>query len=135
MDEERKQRLMSLPGYVLLGRTAADNAYQGYVEHSFSLSLDRDRTHFYWSGDAVSNFGTRHKLDGKAHAEKDMEHLRKSRPDMEWAMYDARDAATLPVVLDWDDWLDGHEPAQTLSGVKDKYRARNIRFRMKEDND
>jgi hypothetical protein len=133
MDENRKARLMALPGYVVLGREPQDNAYVGTVENSFSLGLSKDHVQFNWSSDAAtSNFGGRFTVDGAALAARDKEYWEKQRPGMMFEVFDARDADKLPVVLDWEGWLAANEPADTLSGVRDKYRARNIRFEMKD---
>src|SRR5882724_3345304 len=61
-----------LPGFVVLGKAKTDNAYQGIIENSFSMSLSKDRVNFFWSSDrATSNLtGGVYKVDGKACAER-----------------------------------------------------------------
>jgi hypothetical protein len=130
---ERDERLMALPGYVVLGWSAEEQRFYGTVENSFSLGLSPAFVQFNWSSDnATSNFGGKFKVDGLAMAQRDLESWSKSRPDLAFRIYDARNAEALPVVLDWDGWLDANQPnPNSLSGVVDKYRSRNIRFTAK----
>lgn len=133
--EQSKLREMAKPdqpGYIILGRAPGQNAFLGKVEGSFAMDISTDRTQFHWSGNAVSNLGTRHVLDGKADAEEELARLRKDRPDVEWVIYDAH-AEDLPVLIDWDGWRRANEPAETLSGVRNKFTARNPHFYMIEE--
>lgn len=119
------------PAFILLGRKKGENAYMGYVENSFSLSTSKNETFVYWSSNnATSNFGGTFVIDGKAWAEKDLAKLQ-LRPDEDWQMFSVEDA--LPVTLDWRMYHWGHEPDLTLSGVRDKYAARNVRFEMLDE--
>lgn len=117
------------PAFILLGRKKGDNAYMGYVEHSFSLGTSKDQTFVYWtSANASSNFGGKFSIDGKSWAEKDLASLSK-RADEEWEIFNIDDP--LPVELDWRTYWWGHERDNcTMSGVRDKYAARNVNFKM-----
>lgn len=129
--ELRSMAKPHLPGYIVLGREPGQNSFLGSIEGSFSMDVSKDRTQFHWSGNAVSNIGTKHVLDGKADAEEELARLVKARPDVEWAIYDAH-ADDLPVLVDWDGWRHANEPSDRLSGVRDKFTARNPRFYMIE---
>jgi hypothetical protein len=120
-----------LPGYVILGRRAGSNSYVGVVELSFAMDLHDSRTNFFWTGVGRDNIvGAKHQIDGKATAERYRQHFAERNPTIEFTVYDI-DSPDLPVVIDWDDWRDGSSPSdRTLSGVKDKFRARNPRFYM-----
>lgn len=132
VSEERRQRLLALEGFLILGRPKGGNSYQGFVENSFSMGWSPNYVNFWWSGEATSNFGTKHKIDGRADAEHYLAEERRLRPDWDIEIFDAKDE-NLPVVLDWDGWVDAHAyNPNTLSGVSDKFRARNFRFEMKE---
>lgn len=62
--EEAVKRLKQdghLPLRVILQEK--DGAYEGEVEHSFSLSWSHNLVNIYWSGKAYSNLGSTHQLD------------------------------------------------------------------------
>ena len=71
-------------------------------------------------------------MDGRQDAEKRVEKFQRGCLDWEFAIYDAHDDDALPVTLDWNQWAMDCRPAPNLSGVVDKYGARNIQFTMKE---
>lgn len=121
--------IKALPAFILLGRKKGENAYMGYVEGSFSLMTSKDETFVYWtSANATSNFGGKFTIDGKSWAEKDFAKLQ-ARADEEWEMFNVEEP--LPVELDWRKYHWGSEPdCMTLSGVRDKYAARNVGFKM-----
>lgn len=130
---EKNLKLMQLPGYIVLTKEPGSNHYRGIIELSFSLDTSKDRTQFFWSSDnASSNFGGKFKIDGYKDAEYSIENWSKSKPDWIFEIFDARDDSKLPVYLDWDRWLNGNRRADTLSGVNDKFDARNLIFQMKE---
>lgn len=133
LTQEQRDRLLAREGYVILIHEPGANQYHGYVENSFSMSLDSSRTCLFGSGEYVSNFGTRHVLDGRADAEHHAGDLRKSHPDATVVVWEVHDE-NLPVILDWEEWLDAqaYDP-NTLSGVTNKFKARNLRFDMRED--
>jgi hypothetical protein len=130
----RKMAKPNLPGFIVLGKGPSTNAYVGTVELSFAMDLSKDRTQFYWSHDnATSNFGGKFKIDGRKDAEARVEQLAKAHPDHTWEIFDVHDD-NLPVLMDWDDWRWGSTPSEKkLSGVMDKFIARNPRFYMIED--
>lgn len=121
------------PAFILLGRAKGSNAYMGYVENSFSLGVSKNETFVYWtSANASSNFGGKFSIDGKSWAEKDLADMRRRHCDEEWEIFNVEDP--LPVELDWRMYHWGHErDNQTLSGVRDKYAARNVKFKMLDD--
>lgn len=127
---ETRERLLALEGYVILGLPPGRNAYQGYVENSFTMDWEPDYVNFFWSGNATSNFGTSHIVDGKANAEYYIEKLRRDNPEWKIDVWDVRDE-NLPVKLDWDAWVEAqaYNP-NTLSGVTNKHKARNFKFEM-----
>lgn len=131
---ERLARLKERPGYIILGRGRGKNTYVGYVENSFSMSVDEQHTNFFWSGTAYSNFGSKHELDGKVTCEEHLEALRRNHPETEWEAWDVHDPV-LPVTLNYERMARGLEPSKTLSGVRNKWDGRNFEFHMKEDSD
>lgn len=125
VDEDRNARLMAVQGYIMLIKKPGDDKLYGPVENSFSLSIEPNRTFFYWTS-KVQN------IDGWEWVNKDLNYWRGKYPEYEYTIYDARDAEKLPVVLNWDVWLDAHQRSnQTFSGIKNKYDARNLRFTLK----
>lgn len=121
------------PGYVVLARNPGGNAYcQAIVELSFSMDLSPDRCLFFWSSkNATSNFGGKFEVDGLKDATHHRDAFAKNHPDLEFEIFDVH-AEDLPIEIDWDGWRKSCTPAQTLSGVADKYGARNPRFKMKD---
>lgn len=134
MTEERKQYLMSMPAWILLMSNPEDQGeLYGPVEYSFSLGVEKNRTFLFWSSKtATTNLGGTFEVDGYKEAEAAIKYWQEKRPKWHIKLYDARDAEALPVVLNWELWLDGNEhSSETFSGVKNKHEARNIRFTLK----
>lgn len=131
ISDERRAQLLDLAGYVILVRKTADEPYEGYVEQSFGMGFDPKRVNFWWSGEAHSNFGTKHTIDGRESAMRHAETIEKNHPDWSVEVWDAHNE-DLPIVIDWNAWADAqaHDP-NTLSGVSDKYKARNAPFTVK----
>ena len=119
---------MLMPGYVCLAVTPGEEWYTGVVENSFSLGVSLARTQFFWSGKAYSNLGTTHVLDGWKSAKYRRDWFQKTYPGIPVFIFDARNVETLPVTLDWEQWLLDCRPAEGLSGVTNKFGARNILF-------
>jgi hypothetical protein len=119
-----------LPGYIILGRYG--DLYIGPIECSFSLDTSYERTQFFWSSKvATSNFGGKFEINGLEWAKESIKRLEKDHPDINFQIYDVHDDNLLPVELDWDEWREACKPAETLSGVKDKFKARNVKFTIK----
>ena len=120
------------PGYVVLGKYG--DLYQGIIECSFSMDLSFERANFFWSSKkATSNFGGSFEIDGLEAATHYKEYFSERTPGVDFQIYDVH-SDNLPVVFDWDEWREACKPAETLSGVKDKFKARNVRFTYKEEN-
>lgn len=123
------QERPNLPGYIVLARQKGGNTYSGVIEGSFSLDRSLERTQFFWTSDnATSNFGGSFKVDGKKNAVEAAEYWGAKFPDVQFTVHDVH-ADDLPVVMDWDGWRRAKAPSEkTLSGVVDKFGARNVRF-------
>lgn len=135
--QEQIDLLMKLPGWVIVARAKGGNQYHsGICENSFSMSLEPGKAVFWWVGKARSNLGTTHEL-GAARVKKSATHhmteFSKSYPDLEFELIDVR-AEDCPIEFNWSRWLWGSQPTnQKLSGVVDKYAARNLEFWMRGD--
>ena len=122
VDEDRNARLMLVQGYIMLIKKPGDDDLYGPVENSFSLGVEPNRTFFFWTS-KVQN------IDGWEWVQRDLKMWKEKYPDWEYSIYDAR-AEALPVVLNWNLWLDAHQRSNdTLSGIK--HEARNLRFTLK----
>jgi len=127
-DVKRNARLMEVAkeGYIILIKKPNDDQLYGPVENSFSLGVEPNRTFLYWSS-------TYYNLDSWTWANRDYDRGVKDHPEWEYTIYKAMDE-NLPVVLNWDVWLDAHSPSdKTMSGIKNTYDGRNLRFTMKGD--
>lgn len=119
------------PGYILLVKKPSENSYSGIVEGSFALDSNKDRTRFFWTGVAYF-LGNQYDIDGKKDAQEMMDYYLKKYPDWEIEMFDVENE-DLPVTIDWEQWFKDNEPnPNTLSGVKNKFGARNVKFEMKD---
>ena len=123
---------MALPGYICLAVMPGDKWYTGLVERSFSIGTDTRATQFFWTGTAHSILGA-HDLDGWKNAKDRADKFEERHPGARVFIFDARGDGELPVTLEWEKWLLDSRPAYTLSGVADKYGARNIGFQIKTD--
>ncbi len=107
------------PIFVVLLTT--DDGYRGLVEHSMTLGTDKSRVRLWWTKAEWT--------DGRTNAEASAKYTSDARAVDIW---DAHDPA-LPIVIDWDGWVRDNEPAKTLSGVRDKFKARNALFTVRPE--
>ena len=128
-EELEQMEKPNLEGFVLLCKEPKDNAYKAIVEHSFSMGMSPDRVLFFWSSDkATSNLGGSFRVDGKANAKEQKREYEKLYPEVEFTIFDIHDPE-LPILVDWDGWRAASARSdKTLSGVVDKFTARNPRF-------
>lgn len=133
LTEKQREHYLKLPGLIILGRAPGVNAWHGYVEHSMSMGWDADHVNYWWSGtgtDAI--FGFTMTIDAQRDVDSHMETIKKNKPDWEIKVFDVFDP-DLPVVLDREAWMQANRyDPNKLSGVSDKFKARNIPFKMKE---
>ena len=115
VDAEHLQRL--LPIRIVLKQEQGQ--VLGLVEKSFSLDWDRTRVNIFWSGEAFSNLGTTHILDGATHAEKDALHFKATS-------YNPL-LRNCPVVINWKQWLE----AFSATSHSNKFFRRNAAFSVK----
>jgi hypothetical protein len=115
-----------LPVYVVLGLPPGKNAWQGYIENSFSMSWSEDRARAWWSGKAYSNLGTTHVIDGKEDAEEQVRDLAHRHRDWTIRAFDIT-ADDCPVDLNLDEWLNDME-----GGHRRKFYNRNPKFTIRE---
>ncbi len=132
----RNDSLMSIQGFIILIQKPyhlLENVFFGPVEQSFSLSVEEGRTQFFWEHNSDPSYGL-------IWAEKSLKSFETAHPNWSYQIYDVKrpsanknvlGAEELPVIIDWDDWLDANQLSNTLSGVKDKYRARNLKITSK----
>jgi hypothetical protein len=134
LSPQKRARLESVPGYVMLIRKPGDPAWYGPCENSFSLSTEKWLTFFFWS--SLPDSGHNPPIDGLEWLRRDLADWKKNHPDWSFLVYDARKPDLLPVILDWEHWLRAHTPSdKTLAGIVSKYHARNLRFSVKPDFD
>lgn len=126
------------PACVVLSYLEGRNAPQGVVEHSFAMSRSPDFVNVWLSrrgaqsallnaivGEEIK-FTTNGRESAEAYAKRDQG--RNERLEV-WDV----DDPNLPIVIDWAAWDTANEPVTTtLSGVRDKFKARNAPFKMKE---
>jgi len=119
-------------GYVVLIKKPGDPLLYGPVEYSFSLGVLPNETQ-YWRG-ALNYWGPGKHIDGLKRAQDSLDYWKKGHPDWEFKIWDLKDPM-LPIIIDWALYEDAGQPAQTISGVKDKYHRRNLSFAMKTGHD
>ena len=124
------ERKMNLSGYICLAVMPGEEWYTGLVENSFSMGVSNKATQFFWSGIGYDNiFRQPHEIDGWRDAKCRADRFEKEYRGANVFIFNARDEELLPVSLDWDKWiLASRRDISKLSGVKDKYHARNIPF-------
>ncbi len=129
---EARAELLTRHSWVLIARVPQANKYRGYVELSFSMDWHDEAVNIWWSGPATSNLGGSFNIDGRLEIERHAAELVTRHPDWTIEIWDAKDPL-LPIVIDWEKWLDAqaYNP-NTLSGVTNKFAARNAPFVMKE---
>lgn len=127
---EKREKLRNMQGYVILATPPSRNAYQGYIEQSFSMDFSESHVNFFWSSDDMTK---KHAIDGKKEADYHVDKLLKSHPDWKIEVWSVHDD-DLPIELNWERWIDAQAfNPNTLSGVTNKFRARNFEFSIKGD--
>lgn len=122
LTEEKREILRGLRKHVLLGFPPGGNAWQGHVELSFAMDWHVDRVRIW-----TDTWG-----DGRENSERHMQQSQEVRPDWQMKVFNLEDE-DLPIIIDIEKWIDdqAYNP-NTLSGVTDKFAARNAPFKMKE---
>lgn len=121
LSQEQRTRIAALKAWVIFGKPKEDNAFKGYVEHSWHLDYSPDYVRIWtetWN-------------DEKS-MQKMLEETQSLHPSWEFVLYEVHDPE-MPFELDIEAWLDAqaYNP-NTLSGVTDKFKARNATFKVKE---
>lgn len=125
---EQRETLLQFKGFVILGQEPQSNTLSGYVEHSFCMGWDSGYALlFLWH--PIRGW---RKTEESAlrDAEEWLVSARKKVSDAKiWDIHDPE----LPVVFDMESWIDAqaYNP-NTLSGVSNKFKARNAAFTMKD---
>ena len=116
-------------GHVVIITKPGDPTLYGPVELSFSLDVRPNQTFRYWS-----STGT-HPRSSIEWSDKDITMWKASHPDWTFERYEVNDPK-LPIILDWEAWDDACTPSSnTISGVKNKYGARNLNFHKKNNHE
>lgn len=118
---ENRARIAALKSWVLFGKSKEDNAFKGYIENTWNMDFSPDYVRIWtdtWNDEPSMQEMLKEKQD--------------KYPDWEFVLYEVHDPE-MPFVLDIEAWLDAqaYDP-NTLSGVSDKFKARNTIFKMKE---
>lgn len=127
VSDEQRERLRQFKGFVILGNLPGENHVSGFVEHSFSMGWDRSHVNMWVWHPEWGYFKTEDPVrdNCQKYADKYKEQNAKV-----WDIHDP----DLPIVLDIEAWIDAqaYNP-NTLSGVSDKFKARNAPFKMKDE--
>lgn len=122
-----------MEGFVVLSERKMENTFHSPIENSFSLDVSPNFCQFCWSSEkATSNFGGSFSVDGMEHAKRMKAFAERELPDFPFVIWNIHDPL-IPVEIDWVKWEKAMQPAKTLSGVADKFLARNVPFKCKEE--
>ncbi len=116
-----------MPAVVILERQG-DGSLLGVVETTASMTSDAKNVRIWFSSTYTGTFIGTFDICGPDDARAFVERSR--NPDR-FEIYNVEDA-DLPIEIDWAAWDDAQKPANTLSGVRCKYKARNAPFRLRE---
>ncbi len=121
------------PSYVVLGRQS-NGTCVGIIENSFSMDLSEERINIFWSSEAARDniVGALHVINGAEDAERYRKEFQGNHKDISFSVFDLHDPEC-PIDIEWEGYLDSHTPAETLSGVKNKFGARNPKFYVKDE--
>jgi hypothetical protein len=131
VSDEWREKFRQFRGFVILGQDAKVNHPSGYVERSFSMDWDAGHVllalwHPQWGRvktEAACRIDVDHWLASVSITQSGMADVRA------WDIHDP----ALPIVIDLEAWIDAQAfNPNTLSGVSDKFKARNAPFVMKE---
>lgn len=114
-------------GFIVVVWEPGANAPRFVNEHSFSMATSDKTAQIFWSGVHYSNFGTKHVLDGRENAEDHAKNYTRAH-----VVQIGRDC---PVDFNWSQWERDRAPAKTLSGVRNKFGARNLQVRLRCDDE
>lgn len=139
MTDSRLWAAMDKPdmvGFVVLAKSKTDNSYKAIIERSWSMDLSSDCCLFFWTGKGYSALfkpGAYVEIDGFKDATHHKEKFGQNNAGMDFTIFEVH-ATDLPIAIDWDTWRKDCAPSEkTLSGVQNKFGARNPRFVMKEE--
>lgn len=120
------------PSYVVLG-CKPDGTYVGIVENSFSMSLSERYVNIFWSSETARDniVGAIHVVNGEEDAQHHCKNFSRGHPEIQFSVYDLN-SPDCPIDIDWKRYLISWTPdPKKLSGVKDKFGARNPDFYLK----
>lgn len=110
--------------YVVIITKPGDDKLYGPVEQSFSLDVKPWETQLYWTHAG-------YKIDGLEWATRTVDDWKKLHPKWKFQIYRVH-GRLLPIKINWKAWKEASAPtSNTLSGVRDKYYARNLKFKRK----
>jgi hypothetical protein len=129
--DDWRDKFRQFRGFIILGQDAKVNHPSGYVERSFSMGWDAGHVllalwHPEWG-----------RIKTEAACRRDVDHWLASTSIIASGMADVRawdiHDPDLPIVIDLEAWITAQAfDPNTLSGVSDKFRARNAPFAMRE---
>jgi len=115
-------------GYIVIITKPEDDRLYGPVELSFSLDVRENEAFRYW--DIPDS-----KRDAITWANQDIKMWRGDNPTWVFKIWSVNDPL-LPVIIDWKKWDWAIEPDKDkLSGIRDKYHARNLLICKKNAHD
>lgn len=134
--EKRLQHLKSLRSFVILRYSFGKpnvNGVEAIVEHSFAMGEHTNNVNVWWTGEGTDNIvGRKWKVDGESEAREYANKLNVILPESQkWQVYELLEDSC-PIEIDWNVYTYANAPADTLSGVNDKFLARNPPFKMKD---
>ena len=129
---------MALTGYICLMVMPGTEHYVGLVERSFSLDRSPSHTQFFWSrAKAYDNvFGHEWIVDGFYDAVGRAANYEEWYPGATIHIIDVCDEETMPVKMDWEQWVKDSYPRplydpKYMFGRVNKFGSRNPKFTLK----
>jgi hypothetical protein len=130
--DARNKRLLENNIFIVLGINPVTNKYCGPIKNSFGLDIREGWTQAWWSAFEGCDKWAEN-VDGQKEAQRSVDYWVKQGKNWNWKIYRVQ-TDELPIVIDWEHYLWAHTyDDKTLSGIVDKYGARNFRFKTKEE--
>jgi hypothetical protein len=127
MNSEKQSNLLSSSGFIVLCRNKSGGDYLAVFEDDFSMGISETQAYYFWSSNSSASALGGSMISTMEEANIHKKDFAKRFPDMEFKIWNVS-SNSLPIVLDWDAYLDANDQPKSYKTNK---MARNFIFKKK----